>query len=134
MTYMTQGAGAYRSESVKAAEYASPHELTGMLLDGALARIAQARGAIEQQQISIKGERIGKAISIIEGLRASLDHEAGGQIAANLARLYQYMEERLLLANLHNDAGVLAEVAQLLQQIKDGWEGIAPAEDLARSG
>ncbi|MBE0510108.1 MAG: flagellar export chaperone FliS [Chromatiales bacterium] len=108
-----------------AVEIASPHRLIQMLLIGALDKIAVAKGAILHKNIPAKGENIGWAISIIDSLRASLNHDAGGELAGNLANLYEYMSRRLLLANAHSDVLILDEVANLLRQIKFGWDGIA---------
>ncbi len=89
---------------------ASPHRLIQMLMEGGLTRMAQARGALERGEVALKGELIGKAIAIVGGLREGLDFEAGGELAANLDRLYAYMSMRLTEANLKNDAGKLEEV------------------------
>lgn len=125
MTYGRQGVTAYQSEAVRQAEYADPHTLVTMLLDGAIERIVQARGALEHGMTARKGERIGKAIAIVDSLRASLDMEQGGEVAERLASLYDYMIRRLLHANLHNDAPALDEVSRLLKDVKAGWDGIA---------
>ena len=103
---------------------ADPHRLIQMLMEGALERIAIAKGAIQQNNVSLKGERIGSAISIIEGLRASLNMEAGGEISANLESMYEYMTNRLLEANMNDDADILDEVADLMRKIKSGWDEI----------
>lgn len=103
---------------------ASPHRLIQMLMEGGLTRIAQARGAMERQQIAMKGELIGKAIAIIGGLREGLDLQKGGELAANLDSLYQYMLSRLFEANVKNDAVLLDEVAGLLRNVKSGWDAI----------
>ena len=103
---------------------ADPHQLVRMLLDGALGKIAVAKGMMSRREIAKKGEVIGQAISIIGGLRSSLDMSAGGDIAANLDNLYEYMERRLLESNVNNDTGILDEVASLLREIKTGWESI----------
>ena len=105
-------------------ESASPHRLIQMLMEGALSRIAAAKGHLARGEIAPKGERISWAISIIEGLRTSLDHEAGGEIAANLDRLYEYMGARLVEANLRNDPAILDEVSALLLNVKEGWDAI----------
>lgn len=105
---------------------ASPHRLVHLLLDGALVRLAAARGAMEAGEIARKGELIGKVIAIVEGLRISLDHERGGDIAANLAALYDYIGRRLLVANATNDPAILAEVSSLVREIAAGWQAIAP--------
>lgn len=103
---------------------ADAHHLVLMLLDGALSNIAVAKGGIERVDVSAKGEAIGQAISIISGLRSSLDMEAGGELAANLDSLYDYMERRLVEANIHSDPEMLDEVSSLLREIKAGWEAI----------
>lgn len=104
---------------------ASPHRLIQMLMQGGLDRIYQAKGAMEYGRTADKGELIGKSISIIGGLREALDHEVGGDLAANLDRLYDYMIRRLTEANRKNDTAALEEVAGLLMEVKSGWDGIA---------
>lgn len=106
---------------------ADPHRLIRLLLDGALTRVAAAKGHMQRGEVADKGECIGKAIGIIDGLRASLNHEQGGEIASNLDALYDYAELRLLEANIHNDPARLDEVAKLLGEIKSAWEAIAPS-------
>ncbi|SDS57463.1 flagellar protein FliS [Halopseudomonas litoralis] len=103
---------------------ADPHRLIQMLLEGGLQRIAQAKGAMEYGNIALKGELIGKAMGIIGGLREAVDTEKGGEIAANLDNLYAFMQQRLSQANLKNDPSMLDDVARLLREIKEGWDGI----------
>lgn len=103
---------------------AGPHRLIQMLMEGALDRIAIAKGAMQQKNIAVKGERISSAITIIEGLRHSLNKDAGGQIAMNLDDLYEYMASRLMEANLKDDVEMLDEVADLIRKIKSGWDEI----------
>lgn len=122
MTAMRQ----YQSVNTQAkAVDASPHRLIQMLMEGGLSRLAQARGAMDRGQVAIKGELIGKAIAIIGGLREGLDLDKGGEVAANLDRLYEYMITRLFEANLHNTVVPLDEVAVLLRNVKSGWDVIA---------
>ncbi len=106
------------------ADSADPHQLIVMLFDGALERIAIAKGAIERNDIEEKGQKIGRVIAIVDGLRASLDMERGGEIAANLDNLYDYMQRRLFEANLKSDLSLLAEVADLLKEIRSAWIAI----------
>lgn len=103
---------------------ASPHRLIQMLMEGALERISIAKGAMQHHDIAAKGERIGSAITIIEGLRTSLDKEKGGDVAMNLDALYEYMSARLLEANVKDDVEMLDEVAELIKKIKAGWDGV----------
>lgn len=108
-------------------EAAGPHRLIQMLMEGALEKMIVAKAHLLQGHAAEKGENISWAISIIDGMRASLDMDAGGEIAGNLRDLYDYMERRLLEANIRNDAKVLDEVANLMRQIKAGWDSIPEA-------
>lgn len=116
----------YKSGVTVGIEEASPHQLIQMLFDGCLQRMAVAKGAIQHQEIAIKGENIGRAISILGGLRDSLDLSQG-EIATNLDRLYDYMERRLLEANLKNDELIIDEVSSLLRDVKSAWDSIGTA-------
>lgn len=105
-------------------ESATPHELIHLLLQGVRSHIATAQGNIQRNEISEKGAHISKAISIIEGLKVSLDHEKGGEIASNLEKLYDYIQQILLKANLHNDIELLIQANLLLADIHQAWQGI----------
>jgi len=106
---------------------ASPYQVIQLMFDALLSRIAEATGHIERGETAAKGEKIGKALGIIEGLLLGLDKERGGDIALNLERLYDYASRTLLKANLENRVDLLKEVSSLLREIKLGWDGI-PAE------
>jgi flagellar secretion chaperone FliS len=106
---------------------ASPHRLVQMLMEGALEKIALAKGHMVNNNIASKGENISKAIAIVGGLQSSLNTDAGGEIAENLGNLYDYMTNRLVIANLYNDETILDEVAGLMVEIKMGWDGIPEA-------
>lgn len=118
----------YRTMGVHSSVFdASPHQMITMLMDGALDRISMAKGHMMRQEIAQKGQRIGSAISIIDGLRASLDMENGGEMAVNLEGLYDYMSRQLLDANLNDSEERLDEVSSLLREIKEAWIAI-PAD------
>ena len=118
---------AYRSIGVESIiESASPQRLVQLLFDGARAAVAAASLHMQRHEVAAKCQAISKAIAIVDGgLKASLDLNVGGKMAQNLSDLYAYMTQRLLEANLKNDAKALDEVAQLLLQIGSAWEGIA---------
>lgn len=106
---------------------ATPYQVVQLMLDTVLTRVAEATGHLERGEVAAKGEKIGKALGIIEALTLGLDKAGGGEIAANLERLYDYMSRTLLRAQLENRSDLLKEVTSLLREIKLGWEGIAPA-------
>lgn len=118
----------YKSIEIESqVEEASPHQLINLLLQGARNHIATAQGHVHRQQIKEKGEHISKAVSIIEGLKMSVDEEKGGEIAANLLKLYDYIQDILTKANLNNDADLLAQANILLASIHDAWQEIKEA-------
>lgn len=126
--YTKSGIQAYAQVGVESAVLsASPHQLVVLLFDGALSAMKKAIILIEQGDIPGKGQAISKAINIISnGLQSSLNHEVGGDLAANLDSLYDYMTRRLLQANLHNDINAINEVVELLNNIADAWKEIGP--------
>jgi len=115
----------YKQVGIQAAvETADPHSLIKMLIDGAIERINKAKYFMQENNVAQKGESISRAISIIDGLKVSLDMEKGGKIAENLAGLYDYMQRQLLAANVHNKSENLDEVLSLLNEIRSGWAAI----------
>ncbi len=123
-----RGASAYAKVGIETGVVAaSPHKLIVMLFEGAVVAITNATQHLANNDIPAKGQAISKAIAIVEnGLRASLDKKAGGEIAQNLDSLYEYMVHRSMLANLHNNVEMLREVQGLLNDLKTAWESIAP--------
>lgn len=118
----------YRQNHVQGGvDSATPHRLVQMLMEGVQEKLLSAKGYMAAKNIAKKGEHISWAISIIDSLRACLNTEQGGEVAENLGSLYDYMETRLLEANLKNDPAIIDEVGQLMAQIKSGWDAI-PAE------
>lgn len=112
---------------------ADPHRLIQMLMEGALTRMSQAKGMIETKNHEGKAKLLGRVMDIIATLQSSLEHEQGGDISANLDRLYDYMNRRLLEASSTNDITMIDEVMSLLLEIKSGWDGIRD-EYLASNG
>ena len=131
------GASAYaRIGTESAAMSASPHQLISMLFDGVKTAITMARHHMANQDFAAKGMAISKAINIVEnGLKASLDAEAGGkagaELVANLSALYDYVTQRLLYANLRNDPALLDEADRLLDNIGSAWREIDPQKSHA---
>ncbi|WP_237467908.1 flagellar export chaperone FliS [Vibrio stylophorae] len=119
---------AYKKVSVDSQlSSASPHRVVQMLMAGAIERLIQGKVCMEQGNISMKGERLGKALDIIMSLRACLSMEDGGEVAQNLDALYEFMIHRLTIANANNDPEMIDDVIEILREIKSAWDQI-PAE------
>ena len=118
----------YNSVSVNSGvEDATPHRLVQMLMEGALDKIATAKGHMLHNEPAEKGRFISWAISIVSGLQSSLDMEAGGELSRNLDDLYDYMVRRLGEAGASNDPTILDEVSSLLLEVKSAWD-VIPSE------
>jgi len=116
-------ARAYQAQAVLTA---SPGQLILMLYDGALRFLGHAKDALQQtedtpKRIETINTNLLKAQNIISELQACLNHQAGGDHAANLDRLYDYYLRRLLQANLRKDVQPVIEVEGLVRQLRDGW-------------
>ena len=105
---------------------ADPHGLILLLMDGAMERMAAARGCIERREIVRKAKLLHSCVRIIGELRGVLNLAQGGAIAQNLSDLYDYMARRLILANAQNDIGCIVEVMSLLGEIRGAWAAIGP--------
>jgi flagellar secretion chaperone FliS len=115
-------AGAYQSVAAwTSVTGGDPVHLVLMLFDGALARISAARGCMERGMTADKNQLLSRALAIVDELRASLDFERGGTIAASLDDLYDYMSRRLVEANATNRLEILDEVTTLLRELRDAW-------------
>ena len=123
--YMRHASAIYQDTSARGSvEGADRHQLTGMLFDGAIDRINQARGAMRRGDVPAKGMHFSRALAIIGELRGSLDHTAGGALAARLDALYDYISRRLLHAQLNNDERAIDEAVDLLSPVRDAWHQI----------
>jgi len=103
---------------------ATPHRLIQMLMEGFIERLKVARLAMERKDYALKGAQISKAIAILGGLKDGLNLQAGGELAANLNDLYDYMEARLFEASAKNEVAYLDEVKDLMSEIKEAWDQV----------
>ena len=123
---MNNAVSAYQRIGVETGvESADPHKLILMLFEGAQEALAKARMHMQHNEIAEKGQMISKAIMIIDhGLKASLDMNAGGDLAIKLQALYDYMAHRLLVANIQNNTEIVNEVNKLLSELHGAWKEI----------
>lgn len=126
--YSNTGKNAYSAVSLDSEiNGATPHQLITLLYDGALNAMRRAEIYFSTGNIARRGEMISRAIAIIDsGLRASLDHEKGGEISAQLEMLYEYISRSLLEANLSRSAKTLPHLINLMSEMADTWKTIDP--------
>lgn len=104
---------------------ARPIDLVVMVYDGAIEVLGKAVAQLNAGDIAAKNQSVSRAIRIIdEGLRAPLDMRAG-EMATNLAGLYDYMTRRLLQGSARNDSAMIEEVRNLLLDLKSAWDELA---------
>jgi flagellar protein FliS len=109
-----------------------------MLFDGAARSMAIAHAAFERpksdiRRIEVINRELIKAQAIFNELRASLNHEAGGQFAKTMDGLYAYYNRRLMEANIRKQVEPLAEVEQLFSVVRDAWAEMLRTQDVRES-
>ncbi len=115
---------AYQQMNVSTAD---PLRIVILLYEGAIKNLNQAASLFGEDD-AVASARIGRTLDILHYLQTALDRRQGGDIAANLAKLYEYMRDRLNEANIQRDRDKLAEVTRLLQTLLEGWNGIAQSQ------
>jgi len=130
--YSRKAINQYQQTSAGAVVDASPHKIISLLMQGALDRMAQAKGHIQQQQLEARNNAINKTSDIIDCLRNALDHNHSAELSNNLDSLYDYMLRRLFEANAKNDESIIDEVAKLLSSIYISWKQIEAPQQQAQ--
>ena len=127
-TASPRSADAYRRINVETSMHTiDQYQIVSLLFDGMLQSLAAARGALARGDVLAKCEAIARALRILEeGLATGLDRVDGGELAENLAALYDYCTRRLILANAQNDDAILQEIQRLIETIAQGWKGMKP--------
>ncbi|MBA4137979.1 MAG: flagellar export chaperone FliS [Opitutus sp.] len=121
----------YRANSVLTA---SPGQLVLMLYDGALRCLAISRDAFSRppedvRRIEVINTQLIKAQNILRELQGTLNHDAGGEFAKTMERLYDYYLRRLTEANLRKQVEPVIEVERLLREVRDAWAEMLRKQD-----
>ena len=111
---------AFRSEVTRA----RPTRVVVMLYDEAIASLAAAIAAMQQNAIEERCNRVNVVTEIVATLHMSLDMENGGQIAEQLGRLYRLILARLIRINIQSDAAGATKIIDLLTPLRDAWEEV----------
>ena len=132
----------HRSGSAETSSHTSARGATGRSLsDPSVVRSAHADSAVQVSDVVRRGDiestvkpqpgidvQWCRAVAIVDELRGSLNLAAGGEIAANLADLYDYVARQLTRANAENRTEMLDEVSNLLREVRGAWIQIAPKQ------
>ncbi|KFZ38189.1 flagellar biosynthesis protein FliS [Shewanella mangrovi] len=119
------GYSAYKNTAVEGrAAGADVHQLVLMLFDGFLEELERAIGHINGRRFDRKAHSVEKMLRILGGLEASLDLDKGGELANNMARLYDHCGQMVLQASLRNQVEPLDNVRQVMTNLQQGWKGI----------
>jgi len=124
------GIAAYQQADVNTAD---PLKLIIMCYDGAINNLRAARECIVAHDLEGKADAFDRASDFIGELNRALDFERGGEIARNLNALYNYMQRRLMEANIRLETGTVDEIIGLLEELRSAWQELAsgPRESLA---
>lgn len=119
---MDSGYQSYQQVDLDAqAASASPHQLVIMLIDGLLDELERVRGHVAEKRLAEKGAGINRCMNILVGLDSALDIESGSEIAESLHQLYDFCQVELYRASISNDLAKLANVEQVMNNIREGW-------------
>lgn len=125
MTY-AQAAATYQRNAIL---NATPEKIVKLLYEGAVRHLERSRTGLEDPRgrySSEVGVALGKALGILGELRASLDHAAGGSIAVDLDRLYEFAIDQVTQANVRRTPDNVNNALQVLRTLKEGWDAVIP--------
>jgi flagellar protein FliS len=112
----------YQRQSVLTAP---PVKIVTLLYERAIRCLAQAEADLAEKRYDAVAKGLGDAQEIVGELLNALDHEAGGEIAGNLQRLYTFVLDAMMSANIDQDAELLAQVRTILTTLYEAWDDIS---------
>jgi len=114
-------ANAYANYKQTSVETATPEKLLLMLFDGGIKFLNLGKLAIEQKDYSSANKNLVKVQDILFELMVSLDMDKGGEIAANLSKLYDFYRNEVIKANITKNTELLPPVLEFLRLYRDMW-------------
>ncbi|MCB2184821.1 MAG: flagellar export chaperone FliS [Deltaproteobacteria bacterium] len=115
---ITYGQNQYRKTQVATVDRG---RLIVLLYEGAISFLNKAKAAVDEKDIPTASGLINRALDIIDELNASLNMDQGGDIAANLRRLYLFMVDQLVKAKIKGEKEPIDEVIRMLTTLNDAW-------------
>ncbi len=118
---MNGGIAAYQENAIATQ---SRGRLIVLLYEGAIKFLKQAKTELQAGNYAAKGEYINRALAILNELDACLNTDAGGEVAANLRKLYHFMIRHLAEANAQRDPQRVQDVIDCLEDLNQGWKTV----------
>ncbi|MFC7372998.1 flagellar export chaperone FliS [Fictibacillus iocasae] len=115
-------ANPYQAYQTNSVQTAPPGELTLMLYNGCLKFIAAGKNAVQENNIEEKNKNLLKAQKIIQELMVTLNMDVA--VSQNLMQMYDYMNRRLIDANIQNSVEILEEVEGYVTEFRDMWKEV----------
>ena len=111
----------------------NPLGLVVALYEGTIQNIERARHCLATGDAMARSKAVNKAMELLTQLLVSLDHERGGEISANLKRLYSYVQCRLLDGHTQRVEAPMREAQRLLETMLEGWREAATKTDVSET-
>jgi flagellar protein FliS len=119
-------AATYRQNAILTA---SPEKIVKLLYDGAIRHLERSRIALSDpatRNVALAGESLSKAMGILGELRSCLDHEIGGEVTANLDRLYEFGIDQISQANMKREPQPVENTLKVMRTLKEAWDAVIP--------
>ncbi|MCF6138749.1 flagellar export chaperone FliS [Pseudalkalibacillus berkeleyi] len=123
---------AYQTYQQNSVGTASPGELTLMLYNGCLKFLKQAKAGIEAGKVEEKNINLQKAQKIIQELMVTLNTDVA--VGKQMMQMYDYMNRRLIDANVKNDVTIIEEVEGITTEFRDTWKEVIQQNRKANYG
>ncbi len=122
---MTASYGAAKTYKQQGVMTSSREKLVVLLYEAAMRELEQARSGLGDRKTAARvGESLGKAFSIVTELRSALNHEEAPEISIKLEQLYNFVTDRITIANRERQEESILEALKILRELKEGWDGI----------
>jgi flagellar protein FliS len=120
-----KGVNAYQSVGGRdQATTADPYQLIQMLMNGALQKLANAKGAMERKSYAEKSEHLTKALSIVNALQEGLDMSLNSDVGNNMYDLYDFVKRQIIAAMTQDSIEAVDNSLSVLRSLKEGWDSI----------
>ena len=108
-----------------AVQTSSPTKLVVMLYEGAIRFLRQSITAIQSKDLDQKRHSVDRAVAVIQHLQGTLDMDRGGAVAAELDKLYTYINSKIIEGSSKLQTAPIEEAIKLLTVLLSGWEEVS---------